>query len=360
MYASRNPSNKLYTNIDDVLARFPQSAREGMTDGALHLRFDGREPCQILVQRGIARVVLGGEGSARATVNCSSDAFLELVSDRVEFRTLIQSGKLAIEGDLLFAYGIYSLLLKSNEEAAEQFRAVDTMARGAPLQEVPRVQRPTREQILDTLARNTPLIATGMMRDWRALAWTPERIADEYGDTSVVVEQQVTIPMREFIARMNETPSGGEKPAYVNGCPLPESMYPDVQPPPWFPHHEIRPPQLWMGAPAGDRPSTYLHRDGAPVFLGQVYGRKRVVLFCPDQTPYMYSAAIVRNSELIDPDHFDRDRYPLLARAFRTECIIEPGDILVLPVGWYHCVWALTPNISIAHAYGEDSAWSRS
>ncbi|WP_394829359.1 cupin-like domain-containing protein [Pendulispora albinea] len=358
MYASRSPNNKRYTSFDDVLARFPQPARDGMPDGVIHLGFEDREPCDIAVESGVARVVPSGENEARASVRCSSGTFLELVSYRADFRTLVQDGRLAVEGDLSFALGIYSLLLKTNSEAIEYFRTVDTMPRGEPLREVPRVRRPTRGQVLDVLARNTPLIAAGMMEDWRALQWTPERVASEYGDTTVVLERQVSISMRELVARMCDVSPNTDRPPYVNGCQLPDAMFPDVQPSPWFSPRDFLPPQLWMGAAARENPSTWLHRDGGPVFLGQVFGRKRVVLFCPDQTPYMYSASVSLNTELIDPDHFDRARYPLLARAVRTECIIEPGDILVLPLGWYHCVWALSPNISVAHVFANNATWS--
>jgi ribosomal protein L16 Arg81 hydroxylase len=42
----------------------------------------------------------------------------------------------------------------------------------------------------------------------------------------------------------------------------------------------------------------------------------------------------------------DTDRYPLFARACLMDVVLEPGDALFLPAGWWHWVRSLSTSIS--------------
>ena len=43
----------------------------------------------------------------------------------------------------------------------------------------------------------------------------------------------------------------------------------------------------------------------------------------------------------------DLDRYPLFAEARYTDAVLEPGDVLFIPSGWWHAVHSLTTSASI-------------
>ena len=47
-----------------------------------------------------------------------------------------------------------------------------------------------------------------------------------------------------------------------------------------------------------------------------------------------------------DPEHPDFERFPLARQAALVECIVNPGDMLYVPAGWYHQVRALTFSLS--------------
>lgn len=104
----------------------------------------------------------------------------------------------------------------------------------------------------------------------------------------------------------------------------------------------------WVG-PAGT--VTGLHKDDSNNFLAQSYGSKKVVLFPPADEPYLYPSRKydygARLSQ-VDIEAPDETRHPLFKRARRQEVILRPGEMLFIPVGWWHHVRSLSPSISVS------------
>jgi ribosomal protein L16 Arg81 hydroxylase len=44
----------------------------------------------------------------------------------------------------------------------------------------------------------------------------------------------------------------------------------------------------------------------------------------------------------------DLTRFARFAQAQGVDVVLEPGDLLVIPTGWYHCVWALDHVLSVS------------
>ncbi len=79
--------------------------------------------------------------------------------------------------------------------------------------------------------------------------------------------------------------------------------------------------------------------------MAQLTGRKRVSLIpCWD-------APLVGNRESrfadVDAEHPDLARHPEFAGAHVFTLELAPGDLLFIPVGWFHQVRALEPSISV-------------
>ncbi|XP_069790635.1 tRNA wybutosine-synthesizing protein 5 isoform X3 [Narcine bancroftii] len=68
--------------------------------------------------------------------------------------------------------------------------------------------------------------------------------------------------------------------------------------------------------------------------LIQVTGRKRVILFSPQDAPYLYLTG--DKSEILDLNTPDLEKYPQFAKAQCYECQLEPGDMLFIPALWFH------------------------
>ena len=77
--------------------------------------------------------------------------------------------------------------------------------------------------------------------------------------------------------------------------------------------------------------------DEANVFLTQIKGRKKVWLFHPDNTPYLYKYPFAVHSAV---DFFNPDfkKYSLFKQAKAKEVIIHPGQTLYMPSGWWHAI----------------------
>ncbi|NHC35542.1 cupin-like domain-containing protein [Scytonema millei] len=107
---------------------------------------------------------------------------------------------------------------------------------------------------------------------------------------------------------------------------------------------------LWV-APGGHL--ECLHYDTLDGTLIQMHGAKKVLLFPPSQTynlyPFSVFVHLLRGLELrawfstVYPENPDFVAFPKLKRALehKQEIVLEPGEMLYIPMGWWHEVTAL-------------------
>jgi hypothetical protein len=100
---------------------------------------------------------------------------------------------------------------------------------------------------------------------------------------------------------------------------------------------------LWFG-PCGV--ITPLHHDTMNIFMAQIFGRKLLRLIPPEDTPLLYNEQGVYSS--VDLETPDYDRYPLFREARVLDVEISPGDLLFIPVGWWHHARSLSVSIGVS------------
>jgi hypothetical protein len=107
---------------------------------------------------------------------------------------------------------------------------------------------------------------------------------------------------------------------------------------------------LWIG-PSGH--IECLHYDPTDGFLMQLHGAKRIVLFPPSQLANLYPYPITTHLRhglklrcwfsQVYPDHPDFEAFPRVAHALphKHDIVLNPGEALYIPAGWWHEVTAL-------------------
>lgn len=135
---------------------------------------------------------------------------------------------------------------------------------------------------------------------------------------------------------------------YLNGVEVPQALAPHVRFP-MFDERAFSIGLLWWGKKKSNGVITKLHRDFQISFLAQIWGVKKLHLFSPDQAEALYAAPAFNLYQLcqVDPGSPDLALYPRFSGAHALEVCIGPGDMLVIPTGWFHCVWALTNVLSV-------------
>ena len=114
---------------------------------------------------------------------------------------------------------------------------------------------------------------------------------------------------------------------------------------------------LWIGP---NQSKTGLHYDKDHInLLCQVKGEKKIVLFSPLQTPYLYQSDKYDNGAILSHINFwnpDLKKYPLFNQAKYVEIILHEGQILIIPPFWWHAIENIGDNI--AFSYRSESIFS--
>lgn len=88
--------------------------------------------------------------------------------------------------------------------------------------------------------------------------------------------------------------------------------------------------------------------DMSNVLHTQVYGRKRVVLISPKYNELLYRLPLNTYS-LVDIDKPDYEKYPGLNGVKASECILEAGDSIFMPSGYWHLMNYLSGGMSVGY-----------
>jgi ribosomal protein L16 Arg81 hydroxylase len=104
---------------------------------------------------------------------------------------------------------------------------------------------------------------------------------------------------------------------------------------------------MWIG-PAGT--FTSLHHDLTNNFIAQVVGRKQIKLLPAGEVGRLYNREhVFSDISDLDSPNIDAARHPRLAGARAYDLTIEPGEILFVPLAWWHQVKALDFSVTVTY-----------
>jgi hypothetical protein len=266
-------------------------------------------------------------------------------------RHIRYSTRLAVSGNFELAHAILDLLkMPSAATRALLNQAKDQLGKN-PIHTIATVDDPTRNDVLAWMREFRPVVVTGLLEHWNIPAWSPETLKAKFGNSRIA--PFLPGALQDFIAAMASPNSQCRPPViYTGGVALPEGLREHFPPPPIL-EGIVDFPQFWLGSSSlQDKPVTGLHCDCRHGFLGQIFGRKKITLYSPDQENclYPYRAFNTFRPCWTGPDKPDYERFPLFKKAQPIEVILKPGETLFIPLGWFHCVFALDPVMSISLA----------
>ena len=199
-----------------------------------------------------------------------------------------------------------------------------------------------------------PAVWRGACARWPAAQWTLDGLAARFGDAVVTASvgrladpacdrnfRQHARSMRfdAFLRAVAEAPVGNDLYLIANGRnaegPL-AGLLDDLRPPTELLGLPLRGAcSLWIG-PAGTH--TPAHHDTSSVLFCQLVGRKKVWLASPHEDHVLAAAdGFYATGRLSDGS---------AGAGAVLEVTLDPGDALLLPVGWWHEVYALDISIS--------------
>jgi lysine-specific demethylase 8 len=208
------------------------------------------------------------------------------------------------------------------------------------------------------------VILRGAALAWPAIGeWSPEFFAERYGSISVPCYRNLPDSMvpqahkdakhrgvesvAEFVGHLRQgercylhSTNAGLFPgldAFFNFRPL----LPDAPDPVFV--------KLWFGA----KTRSGLHFDPRDNLFAQIHGRKRVYLVAPTDNGCTYPLPADITKSQVDPIEDRHPEQPAFDNATVYEGILDPGDILVIPRGWWHHICAEDVSISLNCFFGE-------
>ncbi len=229
------------------------------------------------------------------------------------------------------------------------------------LSQVDTVQDISKEDFLKKyFIPQRPVLIKGYARKWKDFdKWNLDYIYSQVGEQEVglydnkpadpnkATNEPVThMRFKDYITLIKKQPSDYRIFFYIITDHLPELLknfsYPDLG----FKYFK-RIPTLFFG---GSEARVLMHYD---VDLGdllhfQFEGKKRVLLFPPDQSAFLYKVPLsVHTVYNIDYENPDYQEFPALQYAQGYEIFMEHGDALFMPSGYWHFNRYLEAGFSI-------------
>jgi len=226
----------------------------------------------------------------------------------------------------------------------------------------------------DYFRGDRPLAIRGGVKHWPAVGrWSRDYFESSFGSRKVPIDyssdgfltytaeqgrnaKRDDISLSEAAVEIHDPDA--DRRCYLRNVSLPDlfpELLSDIEIPPLIGDPEkVAMNHFWYGAKGC---TTSLHYDWPSNFLTQVVGRKKLLLFAPEQSPNVYPASDqapgpedtidLREHSLVNPERPDLDRFPLLQRAKGFSVILHPGDMLWLPPEWWHQVTAMDVCVSV-------------
>ncbi|MFN4316807.1 cupin-like domain-containing protein [Acinetobacter parvus] len=252
---------------------------------------------------------------------------------------------------------------------------LDTLDRFARLnpeyQQIARIKVPSFDFFIQHYySRNLPVILTHAIDHWPALKnWSPAYFQQVVGNQEIEVQfnreqdplfernsirHKTKMTMRDYVDLVTQTDHSNNFYMTANNAKASQSsltkLFRDIGHFHGYTDHAQLTDRsfIWFGPKGAFTP---LHHDLTNNVLVQVYGRKKITLIPALQVAHLYNDVAVF-SKIADPYAANLvESFPEFAQSSRIECVLNEGEALFIPLGWWHCVESLDVSISVSFTH---------
>lgn len=229
------------------------------------------------------------------------------------------------------------------------------------LENIPRRRNLSKEDFLkEYFVPGKPVIIEDLTKDWPAYQkWDFEYFKEKAGDVVVPVYDgkpakgrenshgpAMKIPFGEYIDILKKGPTDLRM-FFFNLLQNCSELVKDFRYPELGVKFFKKLPVLFVGG-EGSKVVMHYDMDLANNFHFNFTGEKKVILYGPEQTKFLYKVPYsIVSMEIIDMDEPDFEKYPALAKAKGHLAELRHGDCLFIPSEWWHFVKYETPSLSM-------------
>lgn len=212
---------------------------------------------------------------------------------------------------------------------------------------------------------NVPVIITGALSEWPAYkTWSINHLKQAHGET-LFHAGGFNFPLSSYFTYCQAIENRDDQPLYIfdkhfsQKAPALAAQY---SVPSYFSDdffkllNDNRPDYRWLII-GPSRSGSSFHKDPncTSAWNAVISGRKKWLLYPPDVIPPgIYPS--VDEADVTAPvsvsewfhNFYDRDH---IVRSKAVECVVEAGELIFVPMGWWHCVINLDTCIAITQNY---------
>lgn len=361
-----------------VLHRLFSGAQAVGAQGVFQFVFSGQDRVWASVGEHVV-LEAGMHPAADVTIELATEHFIGILEGEEDVEDLFASGRLKISGQM----GLATLLPQMISAAQRGEEAAPAKAKDqrypAPEREADRVSQaqpwfeavercPHSEMSVARFREQyqpigKPVIITGALSGWPLFNMTLEESAAHFGDVQGISRHGDYVSktfssdrdfrqgsMAEFIKQLDAPaePGNDARPAYMGNNAVPAQLMEHIRLPEYFDEALYIKPRIWIG-PKGTL--TPLHRDDSDNLFAQVWGQKSFILAAPHHREALgtWSTSVDGGLEgcAFNPDAPDYEAFPAAREVTFYRIVLQAGDLLFLPDGWFHQVESVTTSLSV-------------
>ncbi|MFJ4195197.1 cupin-like domain-containing protein [Pseudomonas sp. NPDC089534] len=332
----------------------------------------------------------GRHASPDVTIEVAEQDFLGIMGGTANVEELFASGRLKIGGNMGLATLLPQIIdqamhggaptekVDMNKRYPTPARVSERLTAGLPVQTQverrPRSELPVDEFRRRYLPQGIPVVISNALHDWPLFNLSREESLEHFAELQGITRHGDYVKktfsterdfrstsMADFIASLDSPAvkgENGEPPAYMGNNILPAKLMEQIRLPAYFDAALFIPPRIWIG-PKGTL--TPLHRDDTDNLFAQVWGQKRFTLAAPHHREALGTWSTAPEGGLdgcdFNPDAPDYERFPTARDVTFMRVVLEAGDLLFLPEGWFHQVESVSTSLSVNFWVNSGRGW---